>query len=110
MERRRTRGVVGEAECPSDPCAIIPAPCGDGTIAASATQHRTTRQSKYGASRLTFATRLTKVGYGREHFDQRTWMCYHEFLLSEGVVTQVEDAEQATPHRKHNPLSLFGAR
>ena len=58
---------------------------------------------------MTFATRLTKVGYGREHFDQRTWMCYHEFLLSEGVVTQVEDAEQAKPHRKHHPLSLFGA-
>ena len=33
-----------DAECPSDPRAIMPAPCSDSTIATSATQHRTTRQ------------------------------------------------------------------
>src|SRR5712691_3944910 len=60
MEHGCTRRVVGEAERLSDPRAIIPSPCGDGALAARATQHRTTRQGTYGAERMTFATRLTK--------------------------------------------------
>src|SRR2546430_16454458 len=59
---------------------------------------------------MTFATRLTKVGNGREHFDQRTRMCYHKVPPSERVVAQVGDAGQAKPHREHHPLSLLGAR
>src|SRR2546423_12700842 len=59
---------------------------------------------------MTFATRLTKVGNGREHFDQRTRMCYHKVPPSERVVAQVGNAGQAKPHREHNPLSLLGAR
>src|SRR2546429_7455848 len=59
---------------------------------------------------MTFATRLTKVGNGREHFDQRTRMGYHKVPPSERVVAQVGNAGQAKPHREHNPLSLLGAR
>jgi len=58
---------------------------------------------------MTFATRLTKVRYRSEHFDERTGMCYHPAPPSERVVVHVRDAEQAKPHLEHNPLSLLGA-
>src|SRR6476620_8253259 len=58
---------------------------------------------------MTFATRLTKVRYRSEHFDERTGMCYHQAPPSERVVVHVRDAEQAKPHLEHNPLSLLGA-
>ena len=45
MECGRTGWGMGEAESRRDPCAIIASPCGDGTTAACATQHRTTCQS-----------------------------------------------------------------
>ena len=44
---------------------------------------------------MTFATRLTKVRYRSEHFDERTGMCYHQAPPSERVVVHVRDAEQA---------------
>src|SRR5205814_5823296 len=77
--------------------------------AAIATQHRTTRQSEDGGERMPFATRLTKVRYRSEHFDERTGMCYHQAPPSERVVVHVRDAGQAKPHLEHNPLSLLGA-
>src|SRR6478672_7947787 len=58
---------------------------------------------------MTFATRLTKVRYRSEHFDERTGMCYHQAPPSERGVVHVRDAEQAKPHLEHNPLSLLGA-
>src|SRR6266849_6070202 len=58
---------------------------------------------------MTFATRLTKVRYRSEHFDERTGMCYHQAPPSERVVVHVRDAGQAKPHLEHNPLSLLGA-
>src|SRR3989442_8832693 len=58
---------------------------------------------------MTFATRLTKVRYGSEHFDERTGMCYHQAPPSERVVMHVRDAGQAKPHLEYNPLSLLGA-
>ena len=48
VERGRTGCGMGEAESLRDPRAIIASPFGDGTLAASATQHRTTRQCEYG--------------------------------------------------------------
>ena len=57
---------------------------------------------------MAFATRLPKVGYRREHFNERTWMCYHQAPPWERVVAQVGDAGQAKPHLEHNPLSRLG--
>ena len=48
VERRSTGDVVGEAEGVGEPRTIIASPFGHGTLAAIATQHRTTRQSEYG--------------------------------------------------------------
>src|SRR5262245_1272925 len=58
---------------------------------------------------MTFATRLTKVRYRSEHFDERTGMCYHQAPPTARVVMHVRDAGQAKPHLEHNPLSLLGA-
>src|SRR5262249_31375446 len=52
--------------------------------------------------------RLTKVRYRREHFDERTRMCYHQAPPAERVVVHVRGAGQAKPHLEHNPLSLLG--
>ena len=57
---------------------------------------------------MAFPTRLPKVGHGSEHFNERTWMCYHQTPPWERVVAYVGDAEQAKPHLEHNPLSLLG--
>jgi hypothetical protein len=38
---------------------------------------------------MAFATRLPKVGYRRKHFNERTWMCYHQAPPLERVVAQV---------------------
>src|SRR2546427_5841787 len=59
---------------------------------------------------MAFPTRLTKVGHGGEHFNERTGMCYHQTLPWERVVAHVGDAGQAKSHLEHNPLSLLGAR
>src|SRR4030095_1905238 len=48
VERRGAGSVVGKAEGLSEPRTIIMSPFGHGTIAAIATQHRTTCQSEYG--------------------------------------------------------------
>jgi hypothetical protein len=53
---------MGEAEGLGDPCAIIATPFGNGTLAARATQHRTTRQREDGGERMAFPTRFPKVG------------------------------------------------
>src|SRR5207248_6471487 len=58
---------------------------------------------------MAFTTRLTKVGHGSEHFNERTGMCYHAAPPLERVVGHVRDAGQAKPHLEHNPLSLLGA-
>src|SRR5215471_8626605 len=58
---------------------------------------------------MAFATRFTKVGHRSEHFNKRTWMCYHQAPPLERVVAQVGDAGQAKPHLEHNPLSRLGA-
>jgi len=58
---------------------------------------------------MAFATRLPKVGDRSEHFNERTWMCYHQAPPLERVVAQVGDAGQAQPHLEHNPLSRLGA-
>src|SRR5215467_6637981 len=58
---------------------------------------------------MAFATRLPKVRDHREHFNEWTWMCYHETPPLVRVVAHVGDAGQATPHLEHNPLSLLGA-
>src|SRR5712691_4852730 len=57
---------------------------------------------------MAFATRLSKVRYQSEHFNERTWMCYHQAPPWVGVVAHVGDAGQAKPHLEHNPLSLLG--
>ena len=108
VERGRTGCAMGEAERLRDPCAIIAPPCGDGALAARATQHRTTRQREDGRERMAFAPRFTKVGQGSKHFNERTWMCYHQTPPWERVVAHVGDAGQAKPHLEHNPLSLLG--
>src|SRR5437867_2174588 len=56
---------------------------------------------------MAFPTRLTKVGHGSEHGNERTWMCYHQTPPWERVVAHVGDAGQAKPHLEHNPLSLL---
>ena len=109
VECRGTGGVVGKAEGLGESRPIIASPCGHGTLAAIATQHRTTRQSEDGTERMPFATRLTKVRDRSEHFDERTGMCYHQAPPTERVVVHVRDAGQAKPHLEHNPLSLLGA-
>src|SRR5437867_12195892 len=57
---------------------------------------------------MAFATRLSKVRYQSEHFNERTWMCYHQAPPWVGVVAHVGEAGQAKPHLEHNPLSLLG--
>jgi hypothetical protein len=57
---------------------------------------------------MAFATRLPKVRDQSEHFNERTWMCYHQAPPWERVVAQVGDAGQAKPHLEHNPLSRIG--
>src|SRR6266446_8405360 len=57
---------------------------------------------------MAFATRLPKVRDHSEHFNERTWMCYHQAPPWVGVVAHVGDAGQAKPHLEHNPLSLLG--
>src|SRR5215831_9194301 len=58
---------------------------------------------------MAFATRLPTVRYQSEHFNERTWMCYHQAPPLVRVVALVGDAGQAKPHLEHNPLSLLGA-
>src|SRR5262249_61966908 len=58
---------------------------------------------------MTCATRFTKVRYRREHFDERTGMCYHQAPPTARVVVHVRDAGQAKPHLEHNPFSRLGA-
>src|SRR5262249_44942903 len=58
---------------------------------------------------MAFATRLTKIGYHSEHFNERTWMGYHQAPPWERVVAHVRDAGQAKPHHEHNLLSFMGA-
>src|SRR4029450_13737889 len=57
---------------------------------------------------MAFATRLPKVRDHREHFNERTWIWYHQAPPWVRVVAHVGDAGQATPHLEHNPLSLLG--
>src|SRR5438445_7486779 len=58
---------------------------------------------------MAFATRLPKVRDHSEHFNERTWICYHQAPPLARVVAHVGDAGQAKPHLEHNPLSLLGA-
>src|SRR4029453_4190780 len=58
---------------------------------------------------MAFATGLTKVGHRRDHFNERTGMCYHQAPPVERVVAHVGDAGQAKSHLEHNPLSLPSA-
>src|SRR5262249_11466265 len=57
---------------------------------------------------MAFSTGLPKVRDHREHFNERTWMCYHQVPPLGRVVAHVGDAGQAKPHLEHNPLSLLG--
>jgi RNA-directed DNA polymerase len=57
---------------------------------------------------MAFATRLPKVRDQREHFNERTWLWYHQAPPWVRVVAHVGDAGQAKPHLEHNPLSLLG--
>ena len=57
---------------------------------------------------MAFATRLPKVRDHSEHFNERTWMCYHQVPPLVRVVAHVGDAGQAKPHLEHNPLSRLG--
>src|SRR6266446_3925978 len=108
MERGGTGGGVGEAQGLRDPHAVMASPCGKSALAASATPHRTARQSEDGCSRMAFATRLPNVRDHSEHFNERTWICYHQAPPLVRVVAHVGDAGQAKPHLEHNPLSLLG--
>src|SRR5262245_60965663 len=57
---------------------------------------------------MAFATWLPKVRDHSEHFNERTWLWYHQAPPSVRVVAHVGDAGQAKPHLEHNPLSLLG--
>src|SRR5215510_9745437 len=57
---------------------------------------------------MALAAWLPKVRYHSEHFNERTWICYHQAPPWVRVVAHVGDAEQAKPHLEHNPLSLLG--
>src|SRR5215831_3756951 len=57
---------------------------------------------------MAFAAWLPKVRYHSEHFNERTWICYHQAPPWVRVVAHVGDAGQAKPHLEHNPLSLLG--
>jgi hypothetical protein len=107
-ERSGTGGGMGEAESLRDACAIMASPVGDGTITASTTEPRTTRQREDGRSRMPCATRLPNVGDRRAYCNARTWMCSHQTPPLERGVAQVWEAEQATPHLEHHPLSPLG--
>jgi hypothetical protein len=109
MERGGTWGGMGDAQSLRDAHAVITSPFRDSARAARATQHRTTRQSEDGGSRMAFASRLPKVRYHREHFNKRTWMCYHQAPPLARAVADVGDAGQAKPHLEHNPLSRLEA-
>jgi hypothetical protein len=108
MERGGTGGSMGEAQGLRHPHAVIASPCSARALAASATEHRTARQREDGRSRRAFASRLPQVLYHREHFNERTWMWYHQAPPLVRVVAHIGDAGQAKPHLEHNPLSLLG--
>src|SRR5437016_12558215 len=57
---------------------------------------------------MAFATRLPKVRDHSEHFNERTWICYHQAPPWVRVVAHVGDAGQPKPHLEHNLLSLLG--
>src|ERR1700741_40827 len=57
---------------------------------------------------MAFTTRLPKVRDHREHFNERTRICYHQAPPWMRVVAHVGDAGEAKPHLEHNPLSLLG--
>src|SRR2546426_590112 len=59
---------------------------------------------------MAFPTRLTKVGHGGEHFNERTGVCYHQTLPWERGVAHVGGAGQAKSHLEQTLLSLLGAR
>src|SRR4029450_528908 len=61
VQRRRTRRIVGKAQRLDDLGAVIAPPFGDGTIAAIATQHRTTGQRENGGQGMAFAPTATEV-------------------------------------------------
>src|SRR5437879_6125298 len=57
---------------------------------------------------MAFATQLPKVRDHSEHFNERTWIYYHQAPPWVRVVAHVENTKQAKPHIEHNLLSLLG--
>ena len=92
VELGRPGGGMGETEGLCAACARMASPCGNSTRAARAPSHRTARQSADGGSRMACATRLPKVRDHREHFNERTWVCYHQAPPLVRVVAHVGDA------------------
>src|SRR5215468_2398467 len=57
---------------------------------------------------MALTTRLPKVREHREHFNERTRICYHQAPPWVRVVAHGGDAGEAKPHLEHNPLALLG--
>src|SRR5215471_11101429 len=77
MQRRRTGSVVGKAQRLGDLSAIIVPPCSTGTIAAVATQHRTTGQREHGRQGMASAPTAAKVWNLGEDLNEGLQLCYH---------------------------------
>src|SRR5215813_9023413 len=97
-----------EAQSVRDRTAVVASPCGDGTLAAGATQHGAARQSENSGERMAFATRLAHVRDVREDLDERTRLWYHERRLSYKGFGSWGRAGEARPHVEQNPLTRFG--
>src|SRR5215470_18606701 len=108
MERGGTGGGVGEAQSLRDPHTVIAAPFGNCAIAARATQHRTARQREDGGERMAFATRLPTVREHREHFNERTWLCYHQAPPLVRVVAHVEGCRASKAPPRTQPFIASG--
>ena len=77
VPRRRTRGVVSQAQRLGDTGPVIAPPFGNGALAAIATQHRTTGQRKHGGQGMAFAPTAAKVRNLGEDLDKGRRLCYH---------------------------------
>jgi hypothetical protein len=106
VQRGRAGGRAGAAQRRRDPRAIMASPGGEGTLAARATHHRTTRQAAYRRARGAVATRLTKVGDRSTHGNARTGMGYHQAPPLGRGVAHVGEAGHAKPP-SNTTLSLF---
>jgi hypothetical protein len=95
LPRRRTGGVVGQAQSVRHMGALVAPPGGDGAIAAIPTPHRTTGPREQSGEGMAFAPAAAKVWHGGEDLDEGLRLCYHDGAPEYRVLAHGERAGKA---------------